>query len=118
MIIQGTTVGPMAKWLGLAENGELKKDFDVSLPDEIKSAMSEITVSENVLMNGNKLMDLTLPDNTLVVMVKRAEHFFVPKGHTKLNIGDKLLVISDNDEELRHAYESLGIKNYSMEKNS
>ncbi len=118
LIIQGTTVGPMAKWLGLAENGELKKDFDVSLPDEIKSAMSEITVSENVLMNGNKLMDLTLPDNTLVVMVKRAEHFFVPKGHTKLNIGDKLLVISDNDEELRHAYESLGIKNYSMEKNS
>ena len=64
-------------------------------------------------------MDLVLPDNTLIVMVKRVEgSFCVPKGKTKLHEGDKLLVITDNDEELKKTYESLGIENYSMQKNS
>ena len=49
-------------------------------------------------------MNLSLPDNTLVVMVKRREQYFVPKGHTHLQSGDRLLVISDNDEELRKSY--------------
>lgn len=117
LIMQGMTVGPMAKWLGLAADEEKKREFDVDLPDEIKSAMSEIEVIPSALVNGEKLMHLTLPDNTLVVMVKRNNHFFVPKGHTKLKEGDKLLVISDNDEELKKTYESLGIQNYSMQKN-
>ena len=50
-------------------------------------------------------------------MVKRNNKYFVPKGHTTINPGDKLLVISDNEEELKKAYESLGIERYSMEKN-
>lgn len=49
-------------------------------------------------------------------MVKRNNKYFVPKGHTTINPGDKLLVISDNEEELKKAYESLGIERYSMEK--
>ena len=90
----------------------------MELPEEIKSAMSEIQVSDNLLANGNHLMDLTLPDNTLVVMVKRDNRFFVPRGGTKLNVGDKLLVITDNDEELKNTYEKLGIDDYMFEKNA
>ena len=41
-----------------------------------KSAMSEIEVTDNLLANGNRLMDLSLPDNTLVVMVKRGNNFY------------------------------------------
>ena len=50
-------------------------------------------------------------------MVKRGNNFFVPKGNTVLKLGDKLLVISDNEEELKKAYAALGIKDYSIEKN-
>ena len=117
LLIQGTTVSAMARWLGLDSKDEMKKEFDVSLPDEIKSSMSEIQITESALLNGNKLMNLTLPDNTLAVMVKRDHKYFVPKGHTIIKPGDKLLVISDNDEELKKAYESLGIERYSLEKN-
>lgn len=81
--------------------------------------MSEIEVTPSMLAKGELLMDLVLPDNTLIVMVKRVEgSFCVPKGKTKLHEGDKLLVITDNDEELKKTYESLGIENYSMQKNS
>ena len=117
LLVQGTTVSAMARWLKLDSEDETKKEFDVSLPDEIKSSMSEIQITETALANGNKLMNLTLPDNTLAVMVKRNNKYFVPKGHTTINPGDKLLVISDNEEELKKAYESLGIERYSMEKN-
>ena len=117
LLVQGTTVSAMARWLKLDSEDETKKEFDVSLPDEIKSSMSEIQITETALANGNKLMNLTLPDNTHAEMVKRNNKYFVPKGHTTINPGDKLLVISDNEEELKKAYESLGIERYSMEKN-
>lgn len=117
LLVQGTTVSAMARWLGLVGKSEEKEIFNVALPDEIKSAMSEIELTDEALSGGNKLMNLSLPDNTLVVMVKRGEQYFVPKGHTHLQNGDRLLVISDNDEELRKSYESLGISRYTMRKN-
>lgn len=117
LFVQGTTVSAMARWLGLVGKSEEKEIFNVALPDEIKSAMSEIELTDEALSGGNKLMNLSLPDNTLVVMVKRREQYFVPKGHTHLQSGDRLLVISDNDEELRKSYESLGISRYTMRKN-
>ncbi len=118
LLTQGTTVSYMAKLLGLSEKEKKQgNEFGMELPEEIKSAMSEIEVSENFLSDGNHLMNLDLPDNTLVVMVKRENHFFIPRGNTKLAVGDKLLVITDNDEELKNTYEKLGINDYMFQKN-
>lgn len=119
LVIQGMTVSVFAKWLGLA-SPEIKtvNTFGMELPDEIKSTMSEIVITPELLSHGNFLMNLSLPDNTLVVMLKREGLFMIPKGKTPLLAGDILLVITDNDEELRHTYESLGVRNYTMEKNS
>lgn len=119
LVIQGTTVSYMAKFLGLSTPEPEQAAFNLELPEDIKTAMSEIEVTPSMLAKGELLMDLVLPDNTLIVMVKRVEgSFCVPKGKTKLHEGDKLLVITDNDEELKKTYESLGIENYSMQKNS
>ncbi|MDD4636395.1 MAG: potassium/proton antiporter [Bacteroidales bacterium] len=117
LLVQGMTVGPMARWLGVSKPPEKEKEFDLVLPDEIKSAMSEVEVNPVTLENGNRMMDLTLPANTLVAMVKRSGLYFVPTGKTLLKEGDKLLIISDNDEELKEAFANLGIKKYSIEKN-
>lgn len=117
LVIQGTTVTSVAKWLGMIDEAERKNEFGIELPEEIKSAMSEIDVTASVLAHGNKLMHLTLPDHTLAVMVKRDGHYFIPKGHTELKENDKLLMISDNDEALLQAYESLGIREYTLKKN-
>lgn len=118
LLIQGTTVGYMAKLLGLTKSSPQKENnFGMELAEEIKSAMLEIVVEPGLLAKGNYLMDLTLPDNTLVVMIKREDRFFIPKGKTKLKSGDKLLVITDNDKELLETYHQLGIKDYSIQKN-
>ncbi len=117
LLIQGTTVTQAAKWLGLVDEPERRDEFGIELPEDIKSAMSEIDITPAVLLHGNKLMELTLPDHTLAVMVKREGRYFIPKGNTELKENDKLLMISDNDEALLQAYDSLGVKDYTMKKN-
>lgn len=113
LLLQGTTVPSVARWLGLA--GESKPEsklasFDVDFPDDIKSTMSEISITEEHLARGNRIMDMPMPEKTLVVMVKREEHYFVPTGSTELEAGDTLLIISDNERSLKETYAKLGIK--------
>ena len=117
LIIQGTTVTAAAKWFDMVDEPERTDAFGIELPEEIKSAMSEIDVTDTVLQHGNKLMHLTLPNHTLAVMVKRDGHYFIPKGNTELRENDKLLIISDNDEALLQAYDALGVKDYTLKKN-
>ena len=108
LLIQGTTVSSMAKWLKLSDilpkKKRLKK-FDVDIADEIKSYMSEITIKQEYLANGSRLMDLNVPDNTLIVMVRRGDHFFIPRGNTKLHVGDEILVITDDEKSLETTYQ-------------
>jgi len=120
LLLQGTTLPLVAKWLKLADKpSKFKafKDFDVEFSEEIKSAMTEIEITEETLKYGKNLIEMPLPDKTLVVMVKRDEQYFVPTGQTPLFVGDKLLVISDDEDALRDTYTSMGIYNFSYHRN-
>lgn len=108
LLVQGTTVSLMAKWLKLSSLSPLKKrltKFDVEIADEIKSYMSEISIKQEYLANGSRLVDLNVPDNTLIAMVKRDEQFFIPRGNTELQVGDEILVITDDEESLETTYQ-------------
>ena len=110
LLVQGTTVSGVANLLGLAFE-EKEPLFKMGIPDSIKSNFTEIEVTKSTLEGGSTLRDIVLPDNTLVVMIFRRGEYFVPRGNTSLEAGDKLLVVSDRDEnELRQVYDTLGIK--------
>lgn len=120
LLVQGTTLPMVARWLKLSEEPEKYKaleDFDVEFAEEIKSAMTEILITEETLRYGRNLIEMPFPDKTLVVMVKRGERFFVPTGQTELCEGDKLLVISDDEDALRETYQNIGISSFSYQKN-
>jgi cell volume regulation protein A len=107
LIAQGTSLSIVAKKLHLATPPvELKKlsHFDIDLPEEVESSATEIEVTKNILEHGNMLKNLIFPDKTLVIMVRRGEDFFVPTGNSELEIGDQLLVITDNDAMLAAQY--------------
>lgn len=109
LLVQGTTVSSMANWLGLAYE-EKEPLFKVGIPDSIKSNFSEIVVTDSMLSKGCTLRDIDIPDNTLVVMISRNNAYFVPRGNTELMVDDRLLVVSDrNEEELQQMYADLGI---------
>lgn len=112
LIVQGTSLPMVAKWLNLVERPSLLrklKNFDVDFSTDIKSVTTEIEISAKILIRGNKLMNLSLPDNTLVVMVKREERYFVPTGKTTLIERDKILIITDDQDALIETYKKLGI---------
>ena len=108
LLVQGTTVSGMANLLGLAYE-ERESAFSVDMHQDMKSALTEVEVNETMLESGHMLKDITLPENTLVMMVCRDGEYFVPQGKTELKLGDKLLVISDRSEELASTYKDMGI---------
>ena len=108
LLVQGTTVSGMANLLGLAYE-ERESAFSVDMHQDMKSALTEVEVNETMLESGHTLKDISLPENTLVMMVCRDGEYFVPQGKTELKLGDKLLVISDRSEELATTYKDMGI---------
>ncbi|MBR1851420.1 MAG: potassium/proton antiporter [Bacteroidales bacterium] len=114
LVVQGTTLPLMARWLGVSappseSRHTTSADFDIDFPEEIKSATSEIEITADMLAGGNRLMDLRLPEQTLAIMVKRGENYFVPTGKTVLHLGDRLMVLSDNEQALDDTLQRLGI---------
>ena len=109
LVVQGTTVSSMAELLGLAYT-EKESKFEGALQDKVKSAFTEIAVTEQMLSEGNTLNKVSLPDNTLVVMVCRDGDYFVPKGNASLQMGDKLLILSDRNDELQAHYKEYGVE--------
>ena len=100
LIVQGTTVSAMARWLNLsAPMPKEGNDFGVELPDEIDSSLSDTTVTADMLTAGDTLKDFHLPPHTLVMIVKRGDSYLVPNGSLRLRPGDKLLLISQSQPE-------------------
>lgn len=99
LIIQGTTVKSMAKWLGIGTEATDPAFDDVALPEEFAAEAVEMEVTPDLLSDGESLKDVRLPDNKLVIIVKRADgSFALPRGNTRLFIGDRLLVIESQPE--------------------
>lgn len=97
LIFQGMTIAPVAKWLNLDLPQEKEgNDFGVEIPEEIDSQLTDVTLTAEMLEDGNRLMDMNIAKGTLVMLVKRGKEFMIPNGRMELKVGDKLLYISEN----------------------
>lgn len=99
LILQGMTIPSAAKFLHLVDYTvkEKKNHFGMELPDEIDANLNEIVLTEDMLKYGNQLKTMHLPDRTLVIMIKRGERILIPNGSLELQIGDKLLFLSEEE---------------------
>jgi len=113
LLVQGTSLSVIAKWLGLVEIPEAAaepKTKEDAEEDEVKAVSAEIQITKESIKKGNKLIDLPLPENVQVVMVERDENFFVPEGSTLLQENDKLLIITSDDKVLRKTFTNLKVQ--------
>ena len=100
LIFQGMTIASGARVLHLDLPEEKEgNEFGVELPDEIDSQLMDQTLTAEMLENGNRLVDMDIPRGTLVMLVKRGNEFIIPNGQVELQVGDKLLYISENGKE-------------------
>ncbi len=117
LVIQGSSAIYVAEKLQLVGEPEVKRVFDVDLPDEIKTSLSEIVVTKEILQTGLTLAEIPLPQKTLAIMVLRDEHYFVPSGDTQLKEDDHILLLSDDQKALLNFYKENSINPYRMERN-
>lgn len=112
VLIQGTTLSIIAKWLHVALPMKVKPraPIDALLSDSTKTAMAEISVPEDSVAVGKKIVLLEFPRSAIIAMIKREEAYLTPNGSTVIEAGDILIVLSDKQEGIRQVYESLKIE--------
>ena len=80
------------------EGNENENIFGMELPEEINAILQEVTLTKEQVNEANQLKNMTIPPKTLVIMVKRKDKFLVPNGTMELFAGDRLLMISEDEE--------------------
>ncbi|WPP49106.1 potassium/proton antiporter [Catalinimonas niigatensis] len=117
VLLQGTTLPVIAKWLhvSLPEKAKPRAPIDVFLTETAKTAMEEITIEEDGYAVGKKIIELSFPKTAIIAMIIRDDKYITPNGSTEIHANDTLIVISDNQEGIRKAYESLKIPNFGRE---
>ncbi len=109
VLLQGTTLGIVAKWLHVAVPGKAKKKtpLDVELSDTMKSELTEIEIDERSPAIGKRILDLGFPRAALIAIIKRKGIFITPNGSTVIEPNDKLVIIAENAESLSLVHKCL-----------
>lgn len=104
VLIQGTTLPLVARWLRVDEPAANVRPYPVEAvaSGEGGTELHELVVGAGVAADGRALIDLALPEGSLVVLISRGDEFIVPQGSTRLHAHDNVLVLADD-----HALESI-----------
>ncbi len=99
VLLQGTLIAPIARWLKLDKPVSVKPDFplEVIAGHKINGKFTEILIPENSTVVGKSIYQLRLPQNYLVILIQREGEYIQPNGATELHAGDKLFSLSDGD---------------------
>ena len=111
VILQGTTLPIVAKWLRLIVPEKAKRKFaiDIELSDESKNALLEIDLSADSTAINRKIVELALPKNALIVLINRNGKYITPGGNTRLEQGDRLIITGDNEEAIEKTLSVLNV---------
>jgi cell volume regulation protein A len=109
VLLQGTTLPIMAKWLHVSVPEKLRRKFplDIELKDDLKSELIEVDIPEGAGAVGKSLVELALPKTAMIVLIHREGKYLTPNGDTRLQSRDHLLIMSDSkaSEWVRHAFD-------------
>lgn len=111
IILQGTTLSVVARWLRLILPGEIKKKstLEKELSTKSKSIMVEIKVGSACPSIGRTLVDLRLSGDINITSIERDGKFIHPDGSTKIMVGDRLHVLADKPETIGDFYDLMGV---------
>ncbi|REH52496.1 potassium/proton antiporter (CPA1 family) [Tenacibaculum gallaicum] len=109
ILIQGTTLSIVAKWLNVALPEETKKlsATDMLLQENPKALMEEIVITKSCAAVGKKIVELNFPKNAIIAMIKRDGSYLTPNGSTTINASDILIVLADKITIFKEVNKSL-----------
>ena len=104
-LLQGASIPLVARWLGLTapEAATPRAPLEFVPSENIKTELVELTLAPHSPAAGKQVLELGLPPETLIALVRRGSEYIVPTGSTALEAGDTLLVLCNRDgvEEVR-----------------
>lgn len=97
VLLQGTTLPLMAKWLHVSVPEKLKRKFplDIELKEDLKSTLVEVDVLPTSPSVGRQVVDLRLPKSAMIVLIHRDGKYLTATGETVIEARDHLLVLTD-----------------------
>jgi potassium/hydrogen antiporter len=96
VLIQGTTIPVVARWLGLNTPALSPQ---AALREHASEHLVEVQLVEGSTGAGKRIIDLRLPAQVLVVLIARGGEHIVPTGSTELQAGDHILVAAGKNED-------------------
>ena len=98
--IQGTLIPVIARKLDLVDNTTtvLKTFNDYS--GDMSTKLIELNINKGNKWVNKSIMDANIPEEILIVMIKRKGEVLIPKGATVIEEGDILVLSGENIEEL------------------
>jgi potassium/hydrogen antiporter len=112
VLIQGTTISTIARWLKLSIPEQLKEPniTDIQMFDRLKSELIEIVIPSDCSVAGKEIVELGFPPTALITIIQRDGKFITPTGSTILQGNDKLFVVAEDKESVRQLFSCLSLK--------
>lgn len=100
VMVQGPSIPLVAKLLKLDAPLVRGRHYPIVFDPTpgTKNDLVEIALPLGAAAEGKRIVDLKLPEGTLIVLVSRGEEFLVPRGTLSLLPGDRLLVLADQGQ--------------------
>ena len=98
--IQGTLIPKLAKKLDLVDNSSpVLKTFN-DYTGEMSSKLIELNITKESKWVNKSIMDADIPNEILIVMIKRNDEIIIPKGASIIKEGDILVLSGEGIENL------------------
>lgn len=102
VLLQGPTLPFVARWLGVnvpgAEKRERSADFE--FPYDEHTERVELTIPPESTAVGQQVIELGLPESALLMLIRRGDTTFVPRGATVIEPKDRILVFAEQKDML------------------
>jgi cell volume regulation protein A len=107
-LLQGWTIALLARLLGLDAPSEQKTNYPIEFnsSDDFNMKIVNLKVPEKPFFVKKSLVEIPILKGSLVVLVSRDGHYFVPSGGTILEAGDILQVLVEKDkiQEIKNSF--------------
>jgi potassium/hydrogen antiporter len=93
-LAQGTSIPFVAHLLGLAAPEAARPTDPLDLVEAGEREFLDVRVAASASVVGRRVLELALPEETLLLLVEREEGAFVPTGGTVIHAGDRLVAMT------------------------
>lgn len=94
-VIQGATLTPLARWLGLEQPREPEPPvtLEISSLRHVNGEVVDYAIGENSRAAGRMVKDLALPEGAVIAMIARGDQIVPPQGNTYIYPGDHVILV-------------------------